>query len=383
MLVSFAGKVYVYQMHRAGSYLQWVMAEFQEGLVGWGTQIQKLQKRYAHILERLNLSAVHLPPCKKQIIWKTKFPGSDGCRSKAASKKRVHPELPNLIEERTCSTHLLIGLLLQTHTKNFKRHSKNASKSDTKNSDTKEKSDTALSILHAIFNKFFSTCSWTLTVVLDITFQSSTVPGETIVSDHGVSSTTKASTTSIVVANGMVNPSAHLNEVRTHCNTKAHKWFNCGEMLLEEWMIQLWDTPDPHSSDWLLHQLLHSAAQEVEKGWAAHGFSGDALKADLPIRLCKKKVRRLDPDLVQQYAQEFQGKARHASRWKKELINQRKGLHSISTSTMSRAEDSLMYGYLYKTKNILCKCPLLALSFDACRALTLVHFSVACQSHAS
>ena len=378
-MVSFAGKVYVYQMHRAGSYLQWVMAEFQEGLVGWGTQIQKLQKRYASILERLNLSAVHLPPCKRQMVWKTRFPGSDGCRSKATSKSRVHPDLANHIEERTCSTHLLIGLLLQTQSNSLKRQSKKGSKPDTK----KKKSDTALSLLHAIFNKFFSTCSWTLTVVLDITFQSSTVPGETIMSDHGVSSTTKASTTSIVVANGMVNPSAHLNEVRTHCNTKAHKWFNYGEMLLEEWMIHLWDTPDPHSSDWLLRQLLHSAALEVEKGWAAHGFSGDALKADLTIRQCKKRVRRLDPHLLQQFAQEFQGKARQANRWKQSIMNRRKGQCSITPMVMDKAVDQLMYGYMYKTRGILCKCPLLALSFDACRALTLVHFSVACQSHAS
>ena len=148
-------------------------------------------------------------------------------------------------------------------------------------------------------------------------------------------------------------------------------------------MIQLWDTPDARSSDWLLRQLLHSAAQEVEKGWAAHGFSGDALKADLRIRQCKKRNRRLDPHLVQQFAQEFQGKARQATRWSKQLLNQRKGQHSIAPQTAGRAEEQLMYHYLYKTRGILRKCPLLALSFDACRALTLVHFSVACQSHAS
>ena len=112
-MVRFAGKAYVYKMHKQGSHIQWVMAEFQEGLPGWGAcGIQKLRKRYKSWLMRLNLDeAYHMPQNEKEAKWITRWPGAKGCQTKDVSG--ADADVTFLTHERTCSTHLIIGLLLQ------------------------------------------------------------------------------------------------------------------------------------------------------------------------------------------------------------------------------------------------------------------------------
>ena len=158
-MVKFAGKTYVYKMHKQGSYIQWVMAEFQEGLPGWGRTIQKLRTRYNPWLRRLNLDeAYHMPQNQKEAIWKEKWPGEKGCRTKAVPE--AHADVTFLTQERTCSTHLLIGLLLQASTSKV----------------NKEKADKATELLQAMFHKFFWSHKWRLDVILDSSFLASPNP---------------------------------------------------------------------------------------------------------------------------------------------------------------------------------------------------------------
>ena len=108
-MVRFAGKAYVYKMHKQGSHIQWVMAELQEGLPGWGAcTIQKLRKRYMPWLLRLNLDeAYHMPKNEKEAKWKARWPEAKGCQTKAVSGS-ADADITFLTHERTCSTHLII-----------------------------------------------------------------------------------------------------------------------------------------------------------------------------------------------------------------------------------------------------------------------------------
>ena len=348
-MVRFAGKAYVYKMHKQGSYIQWVMAEFQEGLPGWGVRgIQKLRTRYQTWLTRLNLDeAYHMPQNQKEAIWKEKWPGEKGCRTKAVSG--ADADVTFLTQERTCSTHLLIGLLLQASTSKWNN----------------EKADKAKELLQAMFHKFFGSHKWRLDVILDSSFLASPDP-----EGHcNQISRDKTNRSSLYVTNGMVHPSTLLPEARKHLSLKYHQCFKAPEIPLETWLSTLWSTTDLDVTDWLLRQITHAATREIETTWDHHGFDDDAIEADLKIRIRRTRAQRFDGHMLQQHCS--RPSPRMNMRVKKALRRRRK---VPTDQTMDRATEKDMHYYLFASRTLLAKRTRLGLSFDAVRASTLVHF---------
>ena len=94
-------------------------------------------------------------------------------------------------------------------------------------------------------------------------------------------------------------PTALLQEA--HLTWRYYHCFAFQETLVENWLSAIWKTTDFEGTDWLLRQILHSAAWEIEAIWAHRGFDDDAIEAKLKIRIRKVRAQSFDPHMLHQH----------------------------------------------------------------------------------